>query len=570
VEDGVTSIPARYRPHLAAHEFIAEPAAGPEERIDVGVLFVGAGPAGLAGAIRLSQLLESAPEVRERLGEVPIAVVEKGKHPGAHLVSGAVINPIAFRRLFPDLPDAELPFRAAVAGEALYMLTARRAFKAPLLPPSMHNRGNFTACLAEVGRWLGERAEAAGVMLLNETTAQSVLVKDGAVHGVHTADKGLGRDRAPLANFEPGVELHAQATVLAEGVLSHLTAPLIERFGLAGTNPQIHALGVKEIWDVPGHRLDRIIHTMGWPLRISPKYHEFGGGWIYPLGPDQISIGIVVGLDHADATLSVHDLLQEFKLHPLVRRYLEGGRRNERGWGAKTIPEGGWHALPTRLGVPGALFTGDCAGFVNVPALKGTHYAMWSGILAAEAIFAALRAGTDPRSDAVVAAYERAVRDSFIWNDLYRVRNMRQVFELGFAPGVALAGMMAFSGGRVPPWRFGTEEDAEQEMFDGGRQFPKRDGVRTFDKLSSVYASGNRTRDTQPNHLRVVTDVPKTVGDTWIHMCPAAVYEWAQDETGRQVLRVNPPNCVQCGAITAKGGRFTPPEGGSGPEYSLT
>jgi len=569
-EDGVTSIPARYRPHLEAHEFIAEPAAGPEERIDVGVLFVGAGPAGLAGAIRLGQLLEHEPALRERLGEVPVAVLEKGKHPGAHLVSGAVINPIAFHRLFPDLKDADLPFRAPVRGEALYVLTAGRAFRAPLLPPSMHNAGNFTASLAEIGRWLGERAEAAGAMLLSETTAQQVLVKDGAVLGVKTADKGLGRDREPLANFEPGVEVHAQATVLAEGVLSHLTAPLIERFGLCGVNPQIHALGVKEVWDVPGHSLDRIIHTMGWPLRVSRRYHEFGGGFIYPLGADQISIGIVVGLDHADATLSVHDLLQEFKAHPLVRGILDGGTRNERGWGAKTIPEGGFFALPRRLGVRGALFTGDCAGFVNVPALKGTHYAMWSGILAAEAIVAALKGGEEAGSEAALAAYERAVQDSFIWKDLYRVRNMRQVFELGFAPGVALAGMMAFSGGLVPGWRFGTAEDAAQPMFDGGRRYAKSDGARTFDKLSSVYASGNRTRDTQPNHLRVLTDVPAEVGETWIHMCPAAVYEWGPAEGGKRALRVNPPNCVQCGAITAKGGRFTPPEGGSGPEYTVT
>jgi electron-transferring-flavoprotein dehydrogenase len=551
-------------------EVLLSPQAGPDERIEVGVLFVGGGPAGLAGAIRLAQLLEGAPDVAARLGEVPIAVIEKGKHPGAHLVSGAVINPVAFRTLFPGISDSDLPFRSPVQGEALVFLTESDALTAPLLPPTMHNAGNVTASIAEVGAWLGQRAEAAGVMLLNETTARALLLHVGAVRGVRTADKGLGRDGEPLGNHEPGVEVHAQATVLSEGVLAHLTTPLIERFGLRGANPQIHALGVKEIWDVPGHGLDRVLHTMGWPLRLGHRYHEFGGGWVYPLGPDQISIGMVVGLDHADSSLSVHDLLQEFKLHPMVRGYLRGGRRNEHGWGAKTIPEGGFHALPTRLGVPGALFTGDSAGFVNVPALKGVHYAMMSGILAAEAIFDVLRGGGDPRSAAVVEAYEQKVRASFIWSDLYRVRNMRQVFELGFLPGLALAGLMTLTGGRFPGWRFGTRTDADQEMFDGRRPYPKPDGVLTFDKLSSVYASGNRTRDTQPSHLRLRTDVPREVGDTWIAMCPAAVYEWVTDDAGDRALRVNPPNCVQCGAITAKGGRFTPPEGGSGPEYRNT
>ncbi len=569
-EHPVSRVPAHYAPKLPASAFLTEPAPPSDEVIEVGALFVGGGPAGLAGAIRLAQLLADAPDVQERLGDVPVAVVEKGKHPGAHLVSGAVINPIAFRHLFPDLPDAELPFRERVRGEALYFLTERRALRVPLVPPQMHNAGNFTASIAEVGRWLGERAEAAGVVLLNETTAAQVLVKDGAVYGVRTADKGLGRDGTPLPNHEPGVQLQAGITVLAEGVLAHLTAPLIEHFGLGGANPQIHALGVKEVWDVPGHGLDRVIHTMGWPLRIGRRYHEFGGGWIYPLGADQVSIGIVVGLDHADATLSVHDLLQAFKLHPLVRQYLRGGKRNEHGWGAKTIPEGGFHALPRRLGVPGALFTGDGAGFVNVPALKGTHYAMWSGILAAEALVAALRRGEDPRSAAVVDAYEHAVRSSFIWSDLQRVRNMRQVFELGFAAGGALAGLMAFTGGRVPGGRFRTVRDDEQEMFDGGRTPVKPDGVLTFDKLSSVYASGNRTRDDQPNHLHLRSDVPPEIAETWIHMCPAGVYEWHTGSDGVRRLRVNPPNCVQCGAISAKGGRFTPPEGGSGPEYAVT
>ena len=564
----MTHAPGAFRPALDPGEFVVAPSAGPDERIDVGVLFVGAGPAGLAGAIRLAQLLEDAPELRERLGEVPVAVAEKGKYPGAHLVSGAVVNPVAFRTLFPTLGDAELPLRSPVTRESVYFLTGSRAIGIPT-PPAMRNHGNFTASLSEIGRWLGERAEALGVMLLNETVAQRLLVRDGAVHGVRTGDKGLGRDGMPLPNHEPGAEMHAQATVLAEGVTGHLSQSLIARYALAGPNPQVYSLGVKEVWEVP-EPLDRVVHTMGWPLRGGRRWREFGGTWLYPLGEHQVSLGLVVGLDYADASLSVHDLLQEFKGHPLVRGILAGGTRHERGWGAKCIPEGGWHALPRRLAVPGALLVGDAAGFVNVPALKGVHYAMWSGILAADAIFAALQAGRDLRSPGALDCYDAAVRRSFIGRDLYRVRNVRQAFASGLTAGGALAGLMTVTGGAFPGWRLPAEADAERPVAPSGRTYAKPDGARTFDKLSSVYASGNRTRDTQPNHIRVRTDVPDDVAEAWIRMCPAEVYERGTDAEGRRVLVVNATNCVQCGAITAKGGRLTPPEGGSGPEYRVS
>ncbi len=561
-------IPARYAPTLDPSAFIREPAAGPDERIEVGVLFVGGGPAGLAGAIRLAQLLETAPALKEKLGDVPLAVVEKGKYPGAHLVSGAIVNPVAFRQLFPGMPDREFPFRGPVAGETVYLLTPSGQLRIPT-PPTMKNHGYFSASISEMARWLGERAEALGVMMLNETTAQTLLMKDGAVYGIASGDKGLGRDGTPLSNHEPGSEIHAQATVLSEGVIGHLTMALVERLGIAGANPQCYALGVKEIWDVP-RPLDRVIHTMGWPLRAGKQWREFGGSFIYPLGEKQIAIGLVVGLDNADSTLSVHDLLQDLKRHPLVRGILAGGTRNEKGWGAKTIPEGGFYALPRRLAVPGAILTGDAAGLVNVPALKGIHYAMTSGILAADAIFAALRAGRDLRSAGALDTYDRAVRDSFIWSDLHKVRNMRAAFGSGFVPGAAMAGLMTVTGGAFPGWRMDAGRDSEHPVINGGRRYPAPDGVLTFDKLSSVYASGNRTRDTQPNHIRIRTDVPRDVGDAWIAMCPAAVYEWGSGADGRKALLVNSPNCVQCGAITAKGGRLTPPEGGSGPEYTLT
>ncbi len=564
----MSHIPGRYRPPFDAAECEAAPVAGPDERIDVGVLVVGAGPAGLAAAIRLAQRLEGAPAVKERLGEVPVAVIEKGKYPGAHAVSGAVVDPVALRALFPGVPDAELPLRSRVEREAVYLLGETTALRVPT-PPTMRNHGRFTASLSEVARGMGERAEALGVTLLSETVAQRLLVRDGAVHGVRTGDKGLDRDGTPMANHEPGVEVRAQATVLAEGVTGHLAHALVERFGLHGANPQVYALGVKEVWEVP-RPLDRVIHTLGWPLRGGARWREFGGTWIYPLGAHQVSLGVVVGLDYADASLSAHDLLQAFKLHPLVRPILAGGARHERGWGAKTIPEGGWYALPRRLAVPGALLTGDAAGFVNVPSLKGVHYAMWSGILAADAVFEALAAGRDPRAGGALDGYDAAVRASFIGRDLRRVRNMRQAFGAGLVPGGALAGLMTVSGGAFPGGRFATESDAARPVAPSGRAWPKADGTLTFDKLSSVYASGNRTRDTQPNHLRVRTDVPEDVGEAWIAMCPAAVYEWGTDATGGKVLVVNPTNCVQCGAITAKGGRLTPPEGGSGPEETVT
>ena len=563
----MTATPIDFQPRIDHTEYLAVPEAGPDERIDVGVLFVGAGPAGLAGAIRLSQLLANAPEVKERLGDVPVAVVEKGKYPGAHLVSGAVVNPVAFRALFPDVPEASLPFRGPVRGEALYLLTERHAMQAPLMPPTMRNRGNWAASISEIARWLAERAEALGVTILNETAAVKALVLDGAVRGVLTGPKGLDRDRTPLPNHEPGVEIHARATVLSEGSAGHLATALTHHFGLVGANPQIYALGVKEIWDVP-RPLDRVIHTMGWPLRWGAAAGEFGGSFVYPLGDKQVSIGLVVGLDYADASLSVHDLLQQLKLHPLIRPILEGGTRA--GWGAKTIPEGGFYALPRQFGMRGALLTGDSAGFVNVPALKGIHYAMWSGMLAAETIFAALQEGRDPAALGALDGFDAAVRGSFIHADLRRVRNMRQAFGAGLAPGAALAGLMTATRGLFPGWRFGSHADAARPVRAGRRSYPKPDGKLTFDKLSSVYASGNRTRDTQPSHLLVRDDVPGVLGTAWINMCPAGVYEWVSDAGGTKKLRVNAPKCVQCGAVSAKGGRLTPPEGGSGPEYTTT
>ncbi len=554
--------PSQFPPPYQTADFVTKPTKPAGKQLPVGVLIVGAGPAGLSCAIRLGQLVKENSDIRKTLGEFPIAVLEKGKYPGAHLVSGAVINPIAFRKLFPTLKDSDFPFASRVEKEAVYFLTSKNAFRIPT-PPTMKNHGNYSASLSKVGVWLAKKAEELGVTVLSETAGYKLLVNDGRVAGVETGDKGKDRVGKPLSNFEEGIDILSQITVLAEGTQGHLTQTVIEHFQIRGANPQVYALGVKEIWEVL-KPLDRVIHTMGWPLRLRKKYGEFGGSFAYPMGGNKVSLGLVVGLDYHDATLSVHDLFQEMKGHPLFRKILEGGHRLEKGWGAKTIPEGGFYALPSRLSLPGALLLGDAAGFVNVPALKGIHYAMTSGILAAETIFETLKNKTE------LNIYDEKIKQSFIWKDLKQVRNMRQAFQWGFLPGAFLAGLMTATFGLFPGWRFKSKPDASQPLFIGDKKYPKPDGKYTFDKLSSTYASGNRSRDNQPNHIKIMTDVPEEVGEGWIHMCPANVYEWHATADGKKEIRVNPSNCIHCGAITAKGGRLTPPEGGSGPEYTET
>ena len=556
--------PSAFPPPFHASDYVAAPTDPEDERIEVGVLIVGAGPAGLSCAIRLGQLLEGAPEIRERLGEVPVAVLEKGKQPGSHLLSGAVVNPRALRRLFKGRKRIdEMPFYGPVEHESVYFLTPGRALRIPT-PPTMKNNGNVIASLSVLGRWLAEEAEEGGAMILPETSAVKLLAADGRVRGVRTGDKGRGREGQELGNFEPGADVVARVTVLAEGTQGHLTGVALSRFGLAGENPQVWALGVKEVWKV-ARPLDRVIHTMGWPLRAAAKFREFGGSFIYPMGDDMVTVGMVVGLDYRDAELSVHDLLQELKTHPLVRKLLDGGERV--AWGAKTIPEGGFLSLPQRLHAPGLLICGDGAGLVNVPALKGIHYAVESGSLAAEAAFAALQRGQTPWTPGALAVYDEALRQSFVWKELQEVRNMRQAFGRGFWLGGALAGAMTATKGHFPRGDSRTERDAEQELMRSERAqgYPAPDGKLTFDKLSSVFASGNKTRDDQPNHIVLRRDVPQELARMWERMCPAQVYE-----AGAGGVNVTPSNCVQCGAITAKGGRLTPPEGGSGPEYTLT
>ena len=571
--------PVEYPPPVRSwEEFVGPPTDPEDERIEVGVVIVGGGPAGLACAIRLTQLLEEEPQLAESLGDVPVAVVEKGKGPGSHLLSGAMMRPSAMQKLFPDLDEGEWPTYGTVDTDAVYLMTSRRAIPLKPTPPPFRNHGNHVTSVAQLGRWLGEKAEEAGVYILGETAATKLLVEDGVVRGVRTGDKGRGRDGKELSNFEPGSDLIGRATVLAEGTQGHLTGAAIGHFEMASDDPPQWELGVKEVWEVE-KPLDRVIHTMGWPLRYGAKYREFGGSFVYPMGDDKVSLGFVAGLDYRDATFSVHDVLQEFKTHPMIRELLEGGKRI--GWGAKTIPSGGYWAAPEKLSAQGLCIAGDGASMVNIPQLKGIHYAMHAGMFAAEAIFEGLKRG-DTKD---LSGYDELVRGSEIEQDTYRSRNMRQPFAKGFLVGGAVANMMELSGGRFPGGRWRTHDDATVDVFIGNRdtKYPKPDGKLTFDKLSSVFASGNATRDDAPNHIRIQENVPLELALMWQNMCPAQVYQVPEEVLERLKngegeldpkqlvgVEITPSNCVQCGAITAKGGRLTPPEGGDGPNYQVT
>jgi electron-transferring-flavoprotein dehydrogenase len=570
-------VPSEFPPPVESpDEFVKTELDGEDDRIDIGVAIVGGGTAGLACANRLLQLLGEDPQTMEGLGEVPVAIVEKAKTCGGHNLSGAIMRPGPLQELFGALSREDWRKEGFAFGEvekeAIYLLpNSRHKIRIPP-PPPQHNKGNEVVSVAALCRYMQRQAEEAGAYLLTETSAAQLIVEDGAVKGIRSGDKGRGKDGDPLGNFEPGTDIAARATVLAEGCWGHLTGAAIREFDLGeGREPQVWELGVKEIWKVK-EPLDRVIHTLaGWPLKISAKYGQIGGSWIYPMkdeksGDDLVSIGFVIDLDYADATTSAHDLLQQFKTHPLVRDILEGGERVT--WGAKAIPAGGYWAMP-KLTMPGALIVGDAGGMVNLAALKGVHYAIKSGMLAAEQIYTQLKAGSSDFSP-----YEEAIEESIIGQDLYEQRNTRQPFQMGLLRGGPLVNLMIATKGRFPGGRWKIHRNDDKPMFIGktSESYPKPDGKYTFDKLSSVYVTGNATRDDAPNHIRVQKNVPREIAETWRWMCPAGVYEVPDDapETGEVDVIVNYTNCVQCGAITAKGGRLTPPEGGDGPLYTIT
>jgi electron-transferring-flavoprotein dehydrogenase len=568
--------PAEFPPPVnSPDEFIKRELDDEEERIEVGVAIVGGGTAGLATANRLLQLLGDDPDLMESLGEVPVAVIEKAKTCGGHNLSGAVVRPGPLEELFPDLSREDWREKGFAFGEvtkeAVYLTpTSKFSMRVPT-PPPFKNHGNEILSVSALARYQQEQAEEGGAYILTETSATQLLVEDGKVRGLRTGDKGRGKDGEPLGNFEPGTDVTAKATVLAEGCWGHLTGAAIREFDLGeNREPQVWELGVKEVWKVP-KPLNRLIHTLGpWPLSLSPKAGQIGGTWIYPMknakGEDLVSIGFVVELDYADATTSPHDLLQLFKLHPLVKKILDGGERV--AWGAKALPGGGYWSMP-KLSMPGAVLVGDSGGMVDTMALKGVHHCIKSGILAAETIYETLKGGGSDFS-----AYEQKIEDSSVGKELFEVRNARQPLQKGLLLGGPLSGIAQITKGKLPPGRAAWHRNDGIPMYVGktAEKYPRPDGKYTFDKLSSVYITGNATRDDAPNHIRVQKHVPREVAETWRWMCPAGVYEIPDDapEEGPVDVIVNYTNCVQCGAITAKGGRLTTPEGGDGPLYQIT
>jgi electron-transferring-flavoprotein dehydrogenase len=544
-------LPSRHQPDLPLHRLLLDDSPDPEA-IEMDVVFVGAGPAGLAGAIELARLVREDAESGGDLGGIEIAVLEKAASLGEHNLSGAVVNPRAFRELFPELKDEDFPFRDPVRGERVMFLTESRAQRIPT-PPTMQNHGYFTASISEVVRWLGEKAEDLGVNILPGFPVDSLLVEGDAVRGVRTAPAGLDRSGEPGGRYEPPTDVTARAVVLSEGTRGPLSQAYLRWRGIGSENPQIFALGVKEVWETK-EPLDAVVHTMGWPVPMD----AFGGSFMYPLEPNLIALGLVVGMDYRQTTLDVHLLLQRMKMHPFFRAYLEGGEMVE--WGAKTIPEGGFYALPERKSGDGLVMTGDAAGFVDVPSLKGIHYAMQSGMYAARAIFEGLRKGD--LSAGSLSAYDRMIDGSYIVEDMRRTRNMRLAFKNGFLLGGAKAGLMTLTGGRFPGGRIEMEADAAVPRQVTAVPPFTPDGTLTFSKVDAVFKAGNQTRDDIPSHLIIGEDIPAEVAELYEHMCPAGVYERQGDR-----LVVNAPNCIDCKATDVIGPRWTPREGGSGPAY---
>lgn len=545
--------PLKEQPPLPRERFIVADQPD-EEAIPMDVVFVGGGPGGLAGAIELARLVQKDNESGGGLGDIEIGVLEKAGQLGEHSLSGAVINPSAFHELFPELSMSDFPFRKPVEKESVYVLTESKSIRIPT-PPTMKNHGNQIASICEIVRWLGGKAEELGINVFPGFPVDSLLVEDDRVIGVRTTPSGLGRDGEPQgADAMPAVDLTANVTVLAEGSRGPLTQAYYDWQRIGAENPQIYALGVKELWEVK-KPLDRIIHTMAWPV---PK-DAFGGSFLYPMADNLIALGLVVGLDYADARFDVHEALQRMKLHPLIRQYLEGGEMIE--WGAKTIPEGGYYSVAERRHGNGLCVVGDAAGYVEVSSLKGIHYAMHSGILAARQIFSALKAGD--YSEQALAGYTQAVDGSHIMSDLKARRNMRLAFKSGFVSGGVKAGLMTVTKGAFPGSKIAIEEDAaEEKRLGGGAEPLVPDGRLTFSKVDAVYKSGNQTRDDIPTHLIVGEDVSPETAEMYVHLCPAGVYERDGD-----TLIVNAPNCVDCKATDVIGPRWTPREGGSGPAY---
>ncbi len=530
------------------------------ESMEYDVVIVGAGPSGLSCAIRLKQLKP----------ELTVCVLEKGSEVGAHLLSGAALEPRALNELIPDWKEKNAPLNVKCTTDKFIFLTKNSAFRF-ITPPQMNNHGNYIISLGNFGRWLAVQAEQLGVEIFPGFAAAEVLYDaSGAVIGVATGDMGINKEGERTADFAPGMELHAKQTVFAEGCHGSLTKTLIKKFDLRkNSDPQTYALGIKEIWEVPAekHRAGEIIHTLGWPLDSK----TYGGSFIYHFENNQIALGLVIGLDYQNPYLHPYKEMQRFKTHPAIRKMLEGGRRVT--YGARALVEGGFQSLP-KLTFPGGLLIGDTAGFLNVPKIKGTHTAMKSGMLAAEAIAeGAIDFGSE------IAAYPEKLKNSWVWSELKKVRNIRPGFHWGMWIGLINAGLETVLCG-LTPWTLKNHADHAQLKKAGESkkiEYPKPDGVLTFDILTSVSFSNTNHAEDQPSHLQLIDPtVPTRVNlplydEPAQRYCPAAVYEIVKDNQGVAKLQINAQNCVHCKTCDIKDPsqniNWTVPQGGGGPNY---
>ena len=540
--------------------------------MDFDVVIVGAGPSGLTMGIHLAQLAQQ----QDR--ELNICILEKGAEVGAHILSGAVIEPRCLSELIPDWKEKGAPLNVPVKSDQFKYLTASGSISMPT-PPQMHNEGNYIVSLGNLCRWLAEQAEELGVNIFPGFAAAEVLYDDnGAVRGVATGDMGIGKDGEPTDNFEPGMELIGRQTVFAEGCRGSLTGELMEKYNLRdGVEAQTYGIGIKEIWEVKPELHDEgaTLHTIGWPL----KSDTYGGSFLYHNENNQVAVGFVIGLDYRNPHLSPFDEFQRFKNHPDIRPIFEGGTRVS--YGARAISEGGLQSIP-KLTFPGGLLVGDSAGFLNVPKIKGTHTSMKSAMLAAEAVFELLPVEYDeenPGPALEATAYPEKLKDSWLWQELHKVRNIRPGFKKGLWLGLANAALDSYVFRGKMPWTMGHHADHEQlgnkndyPVID----YPKPDGVITFDRSSSVYLSGTNHEDNQPAHLRLRDDsVPirlnlEKYDAPEQRYCPAGVYEIVKID-GKPALQINAQNCVHCKTCDIKDPsqniHWTVPEGGGGPAY---